>query len=106
MSTYAQPHHEQAQSMIVAILNSKWFAASGFAAATTTLTADKIASAAPSVPVAINFIGSHGPVDWFSWADVMATGSGLLILLNLLVFAVRGWNWAKPKIKRKRVRRR
>lgn len=106
MSSYANHPHEQAQSMIAALLNSKWFAASGFAAATTTLTADKIATAAPSLPVAINYIGTHGPAEWFSWADLMAAGSGLLILLNLLVFAVKGWNWVKPKItKRRRARK-
>jgi hypothetical protein len=94
-------HAGDHEPVLTALLNSKWLSVSGFGAATATLSADKIAASAPQLPAAINWIGTHGPTAWFSWADCMAAGSALLIALNLLSFAVKGVRWVKKTWRRR-----
>lgn len=94
MNNSVAEHHD----MLTVLMHSKTFNLTGFGAAAATLGADKIASSAPALPAAINWIGTHGPAAWFSWADVMAVGSGALIALNLFVFAVRGYRWIKAAL--------
>jgi len=75
------------QSMIAWFLHSKALTITATTSAVTYLTAysTDIGHAAAAVPQVINFIGTHGPVSGFSWADVMAVGSFLLVITNLII---------------------
>lgn len=91
------------------ILISKILPILGMTSATGYLTAysTDISTAATAIPQVINFIGTHGPLLGFSWADCIAVMSGCLVAINL-IFAiqkaagiVRGWF----KTPRKRAKR-
>lgn len=75
------------QSLIAWFLHSKALTITATTSAVTYLTAysTDLGQAAASVPHVINFIGTNGPVDWFSWADMMAVGSFLLVITNLII---------------------
>lgn len=97
------------QSLLAWFLHSKAMTITATTSAVTYLTAysTDLGQAAASVPQVINFIGTHGPIDGFSWADLMAVGSFLLVITNLIIgiqkiaSGVRSW-LKKP---RKRARK-
>jgi hypothetical protein len=69
------------------ILHSKAFTVTATTSAITYLTAysTDFGQAAQAVPQVINFIGTHGPIEGKSWADVMAFFSFLLVITNLFI---------------------
>lgn len=79
--------NEVHQSLIAWFLHSKALTITATTSAVTYLTAysTDIGQAAATVPQVINFIGTHGPVSGFSWADVMAVASFLLVITNLII---------------------
>ena len=88
------------------ILHSKALTVTATTSAITYLTAysTDIGQAAQAVPQVINFIGTHGPTNGWSWADVMAVLSSLLVATNLIIglqkiaSGIREW-LKKPKRK-------
>lgn len=97
------------QSLIAWFLQSKALTITATTSAVTYLTAysTDLGQAAASVPQVINFIGTHGPVEHMSWADVMAIISSLLVVTNLIIgvqkigSGVVGW-LKKPRKRAKR----
>ena len=97
------------QSLIEWFLHSKALTITATTSAVTYLTAysTDLGQAAATVPQVINFIGTHGPAEGFSWADLMAVGSFLLVITNLIIgiqkiaSGVRGW-LKKPRKRSKR----
>ncbi len=69
------------------ILHSKALTVAATTSAITYLTAysTDMGQAAQAVPQVINFIGTHGPIEGKSWADVMAFFSFLLVITNLFI---------------------
>lgn len=88
------------------ILYHKAFTVAATTSAITYLTAysTDMGQAAQAVPQVINFIGTHGPIEGKSWADVMAFFSFLLVITNLIIglqkiaSGIRDW-LKKPKRK-------
>jgi hypothetical protein len=91
------------------ILHSKALTVTATTSAITYLTAynTDLGQAAQAVPQVINFIGTHGPTHGWSWADVMAVLSSLLVATNLIIglqkiaSGIRDW-LKKPKRKGRR----
>lgn len=75
------------QSLLAWFIHSKAMTITATTSAVTYLTAysTDIGQAAATVPQVINFIGTHGPITGFSWADVMAVASFLLVITNLII---------------------
>lgn len=76
-----------ADSMWHFILYHKAFTVAATTSAITYLTAysTDMGQAARAVPQVINFIGTHGPIEGKSWADIMAFFSFLLVITNLFI---------------------
>lgn len=96
------------QSLLAWFLHSKAMTITATTSAVTYLTAysTDLGQAAASVPQVINFIGTHGPTEGFSWADMMAVGSFLLVITNLIIgiqkIASGVRDWLKKPRKRAR----